>query len=108
MALSTEDRFNLEVLRLLLHLAWADGTVAEAEEHLILGLGRSWLVPEPELHRLKESIRAGQRPGELDYPLLRTRSDDVLQAASALVAADGKIAPEETALLKKVKAALSS
>jgi hypothetical protein len=74
---------------------------------MILGLGRSWLVPEPALQKLARGIHAGERPSEPDFVLLRARSDDVLQAATALVLADGKVKPEETELLKKVRLALA-
>jgi tellurite resistance protein len=108
MPLSEEDQFNLEVLKLLLHVAWVDGTVDPHEANMLLGLGRSWTVPEAALQTLMESIGAGRKPSEPDYALLRTRPDEVLQAARALVLADGVVHPEETALLKKVQLALTS
>jgi tellurite resistance protein len=108
MALSDDDRFNLEVLRLLLLVAWADGSVDHQEADMIFGLGRSWLVPEPALRELQEDVRAGLRPAALDYALLRTRGDEALEAARAMVVADGKVRPEETALLEQVRAQLSS
>lgn len=106
MALSDEDKFNLEVLKLLLHVAWVDGTVDQHEANMLLGLGRSWSVPEAALQKLMESVQAGRRPSEPDFELLRSRSDDAMQAARALVLSDGKVMPEESALLKKVQAAL--
>ena len=108
MALSEEDRFNLEVLKLLLNVAWVDGAVEQHEANMLMGLGRSWSVPEAALQKLMECIAAAKRPGEPDYELLKTRPDDVLMAARALVLADGKVMPEESALLKRVKEALSA
>lgn len=106
MALSTDDRFNLEVLKLLLHVAWVDGAVDQAEANMLLGLGRSWSVPEVALQKLLEAVKAGRRPAEPDWELLRSRSDETLQAARALVLADGRVQKEEIALLKNVQAAL--
>jgi hypothetical protein len=108
MALSADDRFNLELLRLLLHLAWADGAVAPQEVDMIFGLGRSWLVPEPELGRLHAALAAGEHPAEPDYALLRTRAEEALEAASALVLTDGKVHPAEAALLARVRTALGA
>lgn len=102
MALSQEDRFNLEVLRLLLQLAWSDGAVDPKELQLVRGLGRSWTVPEPELQALVSAVEKGQRPAEPDYCLLRDRKDEVLMAARALVAADGVVRREETELLQRI------
>lgn len=106
MALSNDDTFNLEVLKLLLHVAWVDGAVDQAEANMLLGLGRSWTVPEVALQKLLEAVKAGRRPAEPNWELLRQRSDEVLQAARALVLADGKVQREEIALLKNVQAAL--
>jgi hypothetical protein len=108
MALSEDDQFNLEVLKLLLHLAWVDGAVDQAEVNMLLGLGRSWTVPEQLLQKLMEAVKAGKRPSEPNWDLLRERPDDALQAARALVLADGKVVKEEIALLKSVQAALTS
>jgi tellurite resistance protein len=106
MALSAEDLFNLAVLKLLLHVAWVDGEVDQHEAQMVLGLGRSWTVPEAALQALLAKVKEGKRPGEPDWELLKTRADDALTAARALVLADGKVKPEESALLKKVAAAL--
>ena len=107
MSLSAEDTFNLEVLKLLLSVAWVDGEVEQHEMHMVMGLGRSWSVPEQALHDLMVDLKAGLKPGEPDWALLKTRSDDALTAARALVLADGKVKPEESALLKKVVASLA-
>ena len=107
MGLSAEDTFNLEVLKLMLHVAWVDGEVEQHEVQMVMGLGRSWSVPEQSLQDLMVDVRAGLKPGEPDWALLKTRSDDAITAARALVLADGKVKPEESALLKKVVASLS-
>ncbi len=106
MALSQDDAFNLEVLKLLLHVAWVDGVVDQQEVQVLLGLGRSWSVPEGALQKILESVKAGRRPSEPNWALLRTRTEDALMAARALVLADGRVLPEESALLKRVQATL--
>jgi tellurite resistance protein len=107
MALSAEDTFNLEVLRLLVFVAWVDGEPDQQEAQMVLSLGRSWSVPEPELQALLEDVKAARKPGEPDWTLLKTRSDDAIMAARAVVLADGKVKPEESALLKRVVASLA-
>lgn len=106
MAISTEDQFNLEVLKLLLNIAWVDGAVDQHEANMLLGLGRSWSVPEVPLQHLMETIKAGTKPSDPDYALLKQRPDEVILAARALVLSDGKVHPDEAALLKRVQAAL--
>lgn len=107
MPLTPDDQFNLEVLKLLLHVSWVDGAVDQAEANMLLGLGRSWTVPEAALQKLMEAVKAGRRPSEPNWALLRERPDDVLQAARALVLADGKVERSEIDLLKSVQALLS-
>lgn len=107
MSLSAEDTFNLEVLKLLLYVAWVDGEVEQHEAQMVMGLGRSWSVPEASLQALMADVKAGIKTGEPDWALLKTRSDDAITAARALVLADGKVKPEESALLKRVVASLS-
>ena len=107
MTLSVEDTFNLEVLKLLLFVAWVDGEVDQREAQMVMGLGRSWSVPELALKALMDDMKAGKKPGEPDWALLKTRADDAVSAARALVLADGKVKPEESALLKRVVASLA-
>ena len=104
---STEDRFNLEVVKLLLKLAWVDQEVDSHEKNLIIGVARSWSVPEPELQQLLVRLEQGQPLPEPDVALLKTRADDVMTAARALVLSDGKVKKEESALLKQLAAALA-
>ncbi len=106
MTLSAEDRFNIEVIKLLLQLAWADQEVSERERLVIQGLGRSWSVPEHALHTLMEQLQAGGALPEPDLSVLRTRPDDVLEAARALSTADGRIAEREKSLLETIGARL--
>lgn len=106
--LSEEDQFNLEVLKLLLAVAWVDGQVDQHEVNVVLGLGRSWTVPEAALQALHRAIREGKRPAEPDWALLKTRPDDALQAARALMLADGKATNEEIALLRRLKERLAA
>jgi hypothetical protein len=104
---SNDDRFNLEVVKLLLKVAWVDQEVDEREKQVIFGAARSWSVPEPELKVLMSRLEQGEPLPEPDLSLLKSRADDVMTAARALVLSDGKVKSEETALLKQLQAALN-
>lgn len=103
MALSADDEFNLEVLKLLLHVAKLDGQVDTSEVNLLRGLGRGWQVPEGMLQKLVEALQSGRTPAEPNWALLKTRADDALQAARAMVLTDGKVHGEEIAWLKQLQ-----
>jgi uncharacterized tellurite resistance protein B-like protein len=105
---STEDRFNTEVIKLLLHMAWSDRQLTHAEHLVIFGLGRSWSVPEQELQVLLERLKAGGPMPEPDVEVLRTRPDEVLEAARALAVADGKFADSEKSMIERIQAMLGT
>ena len=105
---SDDDRFNLEVVKLLLKVAWVDKELDEREKQLILGVARSWSVPEPELKTLMNRLEQGDPLPEPDMALLKTRGDDVITAARALVLSDGKVKPEESAMLKQLAVTLKA
>lgn len=102
MALTDEDRFNIEVLKLLLQVAWADGEVEEREAMMILGLGRSWSVPESELTTLREKLDKGDPLPQPDMALLKSRADDAIEAVRAMVFADGKLKRDERDMVKQI------
>lgn len=104
MSLSAEDTFNVEVLKLLLYVASIDGEVGKHESQLVMGLGRSWSVPEPVLQEL---LKHGDAHVEPNWVLLKSRADEAILAARTLVLADGVVNPEESMMLKKVMASLA-
>jgi uncharacterized tellurite resistance protein B-like protein len=105
---SAEDRFNIEVIKLLLQVAWSDKQLTHSEQLVIFGLGRSWTVPELELQALLGTLKAGGPLPEPDLAVLRTRPDDVLDAARALAVSDGSFADSEKALIERIKTLLAS
>ncbi|AKJ07520.1 tellurite resistance protein TerB [Archangium gephyra] len=106
MTLSAEDRFNIEVIKLLLQVAWVDREITKAERMVVLGLGRSWNVPEAELHSLMDRLDIGGTMPEPDLEVLRTRPDEVLEAARALCVSDGKLAEGEKTMLERITSRL--
>ena len=100
---SAEDRFNIEVIKLLLQVAWSDRQLTQAEHLVVFGLGRSWNVPEQELQSLLGKLKAGGALPEPDMEVLRTRPDDVIEAARALSVSDGHIAKKEKELIATIQ-----
>jgi hypothetical protein len=103
---NAEDSFNIEVLKLLLQLAWSDDAVDPQEVSFILGAARSWGVPEKEvadLHRYLEEYESVPAP---DMALLRRKPDAVLEAARALIASDNRIQPAERDMLQELRVIL--
>jgi len=103
---ATEDSFNIEVLKLLLQLAWSDDSIALEEVNFILGAAHSWGVPEKEVTEIKRYLEEYESVPAPDMALLRGRPDDVLEAARALIASDGHVAASETELLEELRVIL--
>ncbi|MFL5354249.1 TerB family tellurite resistance protein [Archangium sp.] len=103
-----EDDFNTEVLKLMLQLAWSDGQVDLQEVGTILGAARSWGVPEQEVAALKEALDGKAEPPAPDLALLRDRSQEVLEAARALIASDGRLRDAEMEMLEELRVILSA
>ncbi len=104
--MSAGDDFNVELLKLLLQVSWADGEVQERERQLIQGLGRSWTVPEQTLEYLLDRLAKGHPLPPPNFKVLKPRLDDVLEAVHALVAADGRDADEEKEMVEQIRAML--
>ncbi len=106
--LTREDTFNIEVLKLMLQLAWSDGQLDVQEVGTILGSARSWGVPESEVAALKKLLDSNGTPPAPDLALLRGRSDEVFEAARALIASDGKLQAGEKEMLEELRVILDA
>jgi len=107
MPLSSEDVFNVEVIKLLIQVAWQDEQVTERERVVIQGLGRHWKVPEEEMKPLLEDLSRGKPRSPPDLGILRSQPVKVLSAASALASADGRVDEEEEAILQEIASLLN-
>jgi tellurite resistance protein len=103
-----DDRFNLEVLKLMLQMAWSDERLDPREAVTLLGVARSWGIPESELATLQRNLESNEAPPAPDLALLRDRPDEVFEALRALVASDGRVDAAEEALLEELRIILSS
>jgi hypothetical protein len=105
---TAEDQFNVEVLKLMLQLAWSDGQLDVQEVGTILGAARSWEVPESEVAALKKTLESNGSPPAPDLALLRGRTDEVLEAVRALILSDGKLADSEKEMLEELRIILGN
>lgn len=102
----SDGRFALELVKLLLQVAWADDDVAPAEADALLRYARSNHLPEDELTRLAACL-AGQSP--LPPPnlgFLRDHRREVMGAVKQLLTSDLHVAEEEEAILEQISALL--
>lgn len=105
---STESTkaFALELVKLLLQVAWADHDVDAAEAEALLAFARRNGLSPRELAELSAML-AGRVPlSPPNLSLLKARRTEVLRAVKELVLKDVKVAEEEEELLTQIAALL--
>jgi hypothetical protein len=94
-----EERLILEILSLLLQVAWADDEIASQEASHILETARDANLSEDIVDRLDKCLKgiATLPPPNLGY--LRNHRDETLAAVKRLIGVDEENAEEERVLV---------
>lgn len=98
-----QSRFYLEVLKLLLQVITSDDEAAPEELSHFATVARRWNVPASETDLLIERLKQGQPLPAPDMGLLRSRPQDVIEAARALVGSDQRIDAAELDMLLQIR-----
>jgi uncharacterized tellurite resistance protein B-like protein len=98
--------FALELVRLLVQVAWADHDVAPAEIEALMSFARKSGLSEADLIELKTTLsgRAPLVPPNLG--LLKARRTEVLRAVKELLLSDLQLHDEEEEVLSQIAALL--
>jgi hypothetical protein len=91
-------QIDLETLKLLVQVAWADHEVASEEADHILSLARQMEVHEDELKSLEQAL---SDEGTLPAPnlgMLRGHYDQVMKSMDQLITIDNRIVDDERAV----------
>ena len=98
--------FALELVKLLLQVAWADHDVDPAEAEALLAFARRSGLSQSELAELAAML-AGRVPlSPPNLSLLKARRTEVLRAVKELMLKDVKVAEEEEELLTQIASLL--
>jgi hypothetical protein len=103
-----DDRLNLEILGLLLQVAWADDEITAEETEQILERARAANLTGEHLDRIAACLRgeATLPPPDLGY--LRAHKDEALEAVAQLMGADSKLVSDEENALAQIKELLGA
>lgn len=93
---------NVETLKLILQVAWADDTLDPKEREAVARLGPQWGVPEETMALLLKHLDLGKPLPQPNLKLLRQHRDVVLAAAEWFVGVDGVIEESEKDFLATV------
>jgi acetoin utilization protein AcuB len=96
-------RIDLEILKLLVQVAWADGEVVEEEIEHILGMARKSQASERELAELERSLTREKRLPAPDFGLLRRDPEAAMRAVEELVAVDDFIVEDEDEVMQQIR-----
>jgi uncharacterized tellurite resistance protein B-like protein len=107
-ALTEETIFHIEVVKLLLQMAWSDDELDPEEREQIRGAATKWGVPPADLQILLERLDQGEPLPVPNLKLLRRKPDAAIAAARRLMLADGKIAQGEAEMLAQIKEMLTA
>ncbi|QRK10531.1 TerB family tellurite resistance protein [Archangium violaceum] len=99
----TDDRFHIELLKLLLHVAWSDDEIDPHEARALLGAARRWKVPLPELQRLERCLDTGEPLPAPNLGLLRQHPDEVLATVRTLIESDASVHLSEQEMLAQIR-----
>ena len=99
---SSIPEVNVETLKLLLQVAWADHTLDAKERELVARLGPQWGVPEETMGLLLRHLDLCKPLPQPNLGLLRQHRAVVLAAAEWFVGVDGVIEESEKEFLNTV------
>ena len=104
MALTPE--VQLELVKVLVAVAWADHRVVRTEVELIRNMVRVLGLTDDTRAQVDAWLSGRQPLPKPDYARLKPHKAAVLAAMRTLVRADDSIAPEEEQMLREIEAAL--
>ena len=97
------SEFRIEVLKLLLQVAWADHEVQPEEAQTIRDIARQYRLDDEQLSQLE-----GYLSGEAALPapnlgILRERRQEVILAVQTLLLSDLQVVAEEREILAEIE-----
>ena len=107
-ALSEDTLFHIEVVKLLLQVAWSDDDLDPEEREQVRASAQKWGVPPPDLQILMARLDEGEPLPVPNLKLLRKKPEVALAAVRKLMLADGKIAQGEAEMLAQIKELLTA
>ncbi len=104
---SNDATVNVEMLKLLLQAAWADGVLDEKERSAVSMLCRQWAIDAETTTMLLHHLQLGTPLPQPNLGLLREHRESVLAAARWFVGVDGVVDEAEKDFVDTVAQLLS-
>lgn len=103
---SSAGGLEVEIIKLLLQVAWADHEVEEREVEHILELGKRASMSREELAALRDNLLNQKQLPPPNFARLREDPDAVMDAVRGLVGSDGFVVDDEAELMEEIHSLL--
>jgi uncharacterized tellurite resistance protein B-like protein len=101
--MSEQRRVDVEIIKLLMQVAWADGSVAPEEATAILEHARAVGLGERALTALDSCLSGKARLPAPDLGFLRQHRVEALAAADKIVRRDAEISDDEVEIIAQIQ-----
>lgn len=102
-----DSAVGLEVVKLLLQVAWSDLELSSKEIAVLLEVAQKWGVPEKEAFELVGAIADRRALPAPNLGLLRQHRDRALELVDEMAKADGIVVPHEEEMMAEIDGLLS-
>jgi len=107
MATPRDPRLEMEIIKLLMQVAWADGEIDEGEAQPIFDHARRLGLSQKASDVLWECLRGARKLPAPDLGYLRQHAELAYELAEELVHADGRVSEDEVDVLAQLKSLLA-
>jgi uncharacterized tellurite resistance protein B-like protein len=98
-----EERLNLEILKLLMQMAWADHDLSDDEVAHVIEVARNGGLGDKAVGILEERLRGDDKLPPPDLGFLRKHREAALAAAEQVIHADSHVSDDEEHLLAEIR-----
>jgi uncharacterized tellurite resistance protein B-like protein len=106
--MSEQRRVDVEIIKLLMQVAWADGSVAPDEAQAILAHARNAGLGDRALAALDSCLTGKARLPAPDLGFLRQHRQEALSAADKIVRRDAEVSDEEVEIIAQLQQLLGA
>ncbi len=101
-----DPRLEMELIKLLMQVAWADGVVDEQESVRVFDHAKRLKLQPNALDLLWQCLQGKRKLPAPDLGFLRQHADVACDLAEGLVHADGQVTEEEVEVLAQIESML--
>lgn len=103
-----QERLNLEIVKLLMQVAWADSELADEEVAHIAEVARSGGLGDKAVAAVESLLRGDSKLPPPDLGFLRKHADVALAAAERMVRSEDGASDDDAAIVEQIRQLLQT